>query len=223
MRTTAIVLSAGQGKRLGADIPKQYIDAGGHPLLYYCLKAFEESNIDDVIVVAEEEYFDLIKNLGFSKISAIVKGGEKRYNSVYEGLKAAEGTDYVLIHDGARPFIKPAVINALIEEVIKCEAVIAGMPMKDTVKIANSKGYIVSSTERRFTWMVQTPQCFKRRVIAEAYKRGLADPEFVTTDDCGVVHRYMPEVPIFIVDGESTNIKITFKEDIKTFESYLNR
>ena len=70
---------------------------------------------------------------------------------------------------------------------------------------------------------VQTPQCFKRRVIAEAYRRGLADPAFVTTDDCGVVHRYMPEVPIYIVDGESTNIKITFKEDIKTFESYLNR
>ena len=221
MRATAIVLSAGQGKRLGADIPKQYIEVGGHPLLYYCLKAFEESNIDDVIVVAEEEYFDLIKNLGFSKISAVVKGGEKRYDSVYEGLKAAEGTDYVLIHDGARPFIKPAVINALIEEVIKCEAVIAGMPMKDTVKIANSKGYIVSSTERRYTWMVQTPQCFRYDMIRASYEKVLAEVAegirniALITDDAYVFSEGYYDSPVKLFEAGYDNIKVTTPGDLR--------
>ena len=222
MKTTAIVLSAGQGKRLGADIPKQYIEIGGHPLLYYCLKAFEESNVDDVIVVAAEEYVDLIQNLGFSKVRSIVHGGERRYDSVYEGLKAAEDADYVLIHDGARPFIKTHTINGLIEEVIRCDAaVVAGMPVKDTIKVANSKGFIVMSTERRYTWSVQTPQCFNYRMIRAAYDKVIAEVHegirniALITDDAYVFSEAFIDIPVKLYEADYENFKVTTPGDLR--------
>ncbi|MBQ7483848.1 MAG: 2-C-methyl-D-erythritol 4-phosphate cytidylyltransferase [Bacteroidaceae bacterium] len=131
--------------------------------------------------------------------------------------------DNIMIHDAVRPMVSKRIIRDCVEALGKYDAVDVAVPATDTILQVVVNGLICNIPPRKMLRIVQTPQCFKRRVIAEAYKRGLADPEFVTTDDCGVVHRYMPEVPIFIVDGESTNIKITFKEDIKTFESYLNR
>ncbi len=176
-RYTAIILSAGKGRRIGGDVPKQYIEAAGKPLLYYSVKAFEESNVTDIIIVAgegDEDYVqkEIADKYGFTKVSKIVTGGSERYFSVLNGLRAIEpACDYVLIHDGARPFIKVDVINKIIDEVVQWDAVIAGMPVKDTIKISDGEGFVASTTNRRLTWQIQTPQAFRYDLIMDAYEK----------------------------------------------------
>ena len=104
---TAIILSAGTGSRMKSNMPKQYMELLGQPVIYYSVKAFEDSPVDEIVIVCSADYIEyfrhsIIEKYGFKKVKAIVQGGKERYNSVYEGLKAANGTDYVLIHDGAR-------------------------------------------------------------------------------------------------------------------------
>ena len=120
---TAIVLSAGSGSRMKSDIPKQYMDLNGKPVIYYSLKAFEESDFSSIILVCGKNDVDyckkeIVEKYGFTKVKAVVAGGKERYHSVYEGLKMAEGSDYVFIHDGARPMITPQMIRRLQDVVI---------------------------------------------------------------------------------------------------------
>ena len=126
-KTTAIVLSAGKGKRMMTDVPKQYLPLNGRPVIYYALKAFEDSLVDDIILVAGEEdkdflYKEVIEKYSFNKVRKIVSGGAERYNSVYNGLCAsAEDTSYVFIHNGARPLITPGMIEKLYNDVFKAK------------------------------------------------------------------------------------------------------
>ena len=142
MKVTAIVLAAGSGKRMNSKVHKQYLLMNGKPVLYYSLKAFEESNVDKIVLVVgagEIEYCkkEIVERYGFVKVCAIVEGGKERYHSVYEGLKAAGETDYVLIHDGARPFLTQDIIERTITMVAQCKACVVGMPVKDTIKIVD--------------------------------------------------------------------------------------
>ena len=144
---TAIVLSAGKGNRMHSDIPKQYMDMQGYPVIYYALKAFEESKVDDIILVtgAEDVAFctkDIVQKYHFTKVKDVVPGGAERYLSVLEGLKKAQNADYVLIHDGARPFITEEIIERGLEKVKETGACVVGMPSKDTIKLSDAEGYV---------------------------------------------------------------------------------
>ncbi|WP_347559731.1 2-C-methyl-D-erythritol 4-phosphate cytidylyltransferase [Clostridium sp. AM58-1XD] len=159
-RTAAIVLAAGQGKRMQSSIQKQYMLLQGNPLIYYALKEFESSGVDDIILVAgkgEMEYCreEITDRYGFCKIRRVVEGGRERYHSVYEGLKAVGelneeigqcGT--VLIHDGARPFITPEIIRSCIEGACEFKACVVGMPVKDTIKVADEEGFAKETPKR---------------------------------------------------------------------------
>ena len=175
-----IVLAGGSGKRLGAEIPKQYIEINGKPLLYYCLKAFEESEVDKVSVVADEEHMqfvvsEIVDKFHFKKVFRVCQGGAERFNSVHHGLDdirdVAKEEDIVLIHDGARPFITPEEINVMISEVWQHGAAIAAMPVKDTIKVSDDEGFVAGTTIRKNTWQIQTPQGFRYGLIKTGYDR----------------------------------------------------
>ena len=207
---TAIVLAGGTGKRMHSHIHKQYLTLAGKPVLYYALKAFEESDITDIILVtgADEEAYckrKIIDKYHIGKVKAIVPGGVERYHSVYAGLCAAEGADYVLIHDGARPLVSAA-----------------GMPVKDTIKIADEDGYAKLTPERSKVWQIQTPQSFSYPLVYEAYRKMLADEDSAITDDAMVVER-MTNQPVKLIEGNYRNIKITTPEDMLIAEMYLKQ
>lgn len=220
---TAIVLSAGSGSRMKSDIPKQYMDLNGKPVIYYSLKAFEESDFSSIVLVCGKNDVDyckkeIVEKYGFTKVKAVVAGGKERYHSVYEGLKMAEGSDYVFIHDGARPMITPQMIRRLQDVVIVEETAIAGMPVKDTIKIVDENNYVESTPERKYVWQVQTPQCFSYSIIYEAYKAIITDetegvPIPPITDDAMVLS-YATDYEVKMVEADYKNIKITTPEDI---------
>ena len=168
-----IVLAAGRGKRMGSETPKQYLKLLGYPVLYYSLKAFEDSRADGVILVAGEEDIEycrtqIVQRYGLRKVKSIVAGGAERFESVSKGLAACEacgGCSYVLIHDGARPLVTPGIINDNIDCVAECGACVTAVPSKDTVKMADADGYVADTPERSRVWIIQTPQSFAFDIV----------------------------------------------------------
>lgn len=220
----AIVLAAGSGKRMNSTVHKQYLALGGKPVLYYSLKAFEESSVSFIILVTgagEEEYCrrEIIEKYGIQKIKQIVTGGKERYHSVYEGLKAAGGADYVLIHDGARPFVDQGMILRSMEAVREYQACIVGMPVKDTIKIADRDNFTIDTPDRQQLWQIQTPQTFSYKMIYEAYKQMLMVEDDKITDDAMVLER-MTGQRVKVIEGSYRNIKITTPEDLIAAEAY---
>lgn len=227
MKTTAIVLAAGSGKRMNSKVHKQYLLLKEKPILYYSLKAFEDSVIDDIILVVGEGEIDfcqkdIIQKYGFQKVRAVVEGGKERYHSVYEGLKAVEETDYVLIHDGARPFVSQAIIERTLTAVCEYKACVVGMPVKDTIKIIDEYGCAKETPDRSHVWMVQTPQAFSYSLIFDAYSRMLIQEDVGITDDAMVVER-MTDYKVKLIEGSYQNIKITTPEDLDVAEVYLGK
>lgn len=226
MKITAIVLAAGSGKRMNSKIHKQYLMLSGKPVLYYALKAFEKSAVTDIVLVTghgEIEYCrrELVEKYAFAKVTAIVEGGKERYHSVYEGLKAAEGADYVLIHDGARPFVDAGLVKRMIDAVKECEACVAAVPVKDTIKIADRDGFVKETPDRSFLWQIQTPQAFSYPLILTAYEKLLVRGEVSVTDDSMVLEQ-MTEHKVKLVQGNYQNLKITTPEDLVAAEAYLS-
>ena len=225
----AIVLSAGSGSRMKSDIPKQYMDLNGKPVIYYSLKAFEDSGFSSIILVCgknDVKYCktEIVEKYGLTKVKAIVPGGKERYHSVYEGLKAIQGADF--IHDGARPMITPDIIKRLQDVVVAEETAVAGMPVKDTIKIVDENNYVESTPERKYVWQVQTPQCFSYSIIYEAYKSVIMDEEEgipipAVTDDAMVLS-YATDYEVKMVEADYKNIKITTPEDILIASFFLN-
>lgn len=249
-RCTAIVLAAGSGRRMKSDVPKQYMPLGGRPLIWYALHAVEESSvIDDCILVACQEDIlngyvreQIVERYGFHKVTSIVPGGAERYDSVYSALRmladekmseiteergTSGGDGYVFIHDGARPFLTEDILRRCLAEVERTGACVAGMPVKDTIKIADGKGYAARTPDRALLWQIQTPQVFETALITQAYERlmrekdRLADAGIQITDDAGVVETLM-ERPVKLVEGSYRNIKVTTPEDIAMAEAFLN-
>ncbi len=230
--TTAIVLAAGQGKRMQSKVHKQYLLLQDKPVLFYALKAFEDSFIDDIVLVVgkdEEEYCrkEIIDKYGFKKVRAIIEGGKERYHSVAYGIKAIQWEcNYIFIHDGARPFISREILNRVFEQVKKNKACVVGMPVKDTVKIADEAGFVESTPNRARVWQIQTPQVFETEVISEAYSRLLTEEmrllsEGVTVTDDAMVVEYFMKLPVKLVEGSYQNIKITTPEDLEIARSFL--
>lgn len=221
MKTIAIVLAAGKGSRMKSDIPKQYMELKGHPILYYSLKVFEESFVNEIILVAGEKDIaycekEIVKRYGFKKVKKIVAGGKERYQSVYEGIKVIENADYVYIHDGARPFLTEDILQRIQVEVEKSHACVAGVPVKDTIKILNQERVVKETPDRSLLWQIQTPQTFSYDLVKSAYEEleQKKDDTQKPTDDAMVVE-LIKHHPIKVVEGSYTNIKITTPEDLK--------
>lgn len=229
---TAVLLAAGSGKRMGTEIHKQYLLLGGRPVLYYSLKAFQDSDlIDEIVLVTGRDEIsfcreEIVKPCGFSKVSKIIPGGEQRYHSVWCGLREVK-EGYVFIHDGARPFVDERIIQRGFEYVSGEHACAAGVPSKDTVKIIDDKGFVETTPNRAKVWMIQTPQVFDADLLKKAYGMLLEEEEkqenpVPVTDDAMVVERYLRQ-PVRLFPGSYENIKITTPEDMEIAEIFLRK
>ena len=230
-RTVAIVLSAGKGKRMNSETPKQYIDLNHKPVLYYSVSAFESSYVDEIVIVCgegDENYIkeEIVDRYGFAKVKAIVAGGKERYHSVYKGLVAAGQADYALIHDGARPFVSLEIIDRVRECVEGGTSCVAAVPVTDTIKIVDSEGKVLSTPDRKTLWAMQTPQAFKYDLIRAAYEELINKEEETLlagvniTDDAMVVEHFTG-LPVQVIMGDYDNIKITTPGDIEIAERIL--
>ena len=219
MKNVAIVLAAGQGKRMNSKVQKQYLLIKDKPVLYYTLSAFEKSPlISEIILVTgkdEIEYCrkEIVEKYGFEKVRKITAGGKERYHSVYEGIRVIDKADYILIHDGARPFVDEEMIERVCEAVQEHKACVVGIPVKDTIKIADDEQFAAQTPDRRKVWQVQTPQTFAYDLIKEAYEKLLAEEPEGITDDAMVVET-MTDYKVKLVEGSYRNIKITTPEDL---------
>ena len=209
---TAVVLAGGSGKRMGTKVHKQYLMLKGYPVLYYSLKAFQDSSwIDEIVLVSgtgEEEYCqkEIVEKYGFSKVRKIVSGGAERYNSVWNGLQQITEEDgFVYIHDGARPFVDDTMIERAYSCVEETNACVAGMPVKDTIKVVDEKNYVKGTPERKTLWLVQ-------KLINEKIENA--------TDDAMVVEQMMGHT-VKLYPGAYENIKITTPEDLLVAEAFL--
>lgn len=218
MKNVAIVLSAGKGTRMQSSTAKQYLLMEGHPIIAHTIKVFQDSFMDEIILVCgadDIEYCkkDIVETYNFHKVTTIIAGGKERYDSVYRGLQTIEEADYVYIHDGARPFIDQNILDRVREEVQEYQACVVGMPVKDTIKIVNEEKAVTKTPDRNLVWQIQTPQVFSYPLILEAYERLTHSKEQGITDDAMVVERMM-QYPIHVVEGSYQNIKITTPEDL---------
>lgn len=225
-RVCAIVVAAGRGRRMGADINKQFLHIKDRPILYYTLKAFADSTlVDNIILVTAENEIDyckteIVDKYNLKKVKNIVKGGAERRNSVYNGLTASAGNDIVLIHDGARPFISNKIIEDGIKFAKEFGACSCGVVPKDTIKVKTADGFSKSTLERNSLFAVQTPQCFKYDLILNCHE--IADKSEINfTDDTSVVEYYGHKV--YLYEGSYSNIKITTPEDLLVAEKILEK
>lgn len=218
---TAIVLAAGKGSRMKSDVPKQFLTTNGEPLIARTLRVFEDSpEITDILLVTSPDYVGYCQNLAaqydLAKVRKVVEGGRERYDSVWNALHACPDADYVLIHDGARPFITEEIISRCCEAVRIHKAVAVGMPSKDTVKIADEDGFVQSTPARKNVWTIQTPQAFSRELIVKANEVLKKRPEGMAgvTDDAMIVEA-SGLAKVKLVEGSYENIKITTPDDLK--------
>lgn len=225
-KCTAIVLAAGQGKRMQSKTQKQFLEIGGRPVLFYSLRCFQESPlIRDILLVTGEEFLsyckkEIVEKYGFSKVSGIVPGGKERYDSVYAGLLACrEDTEYVFIHDGARPFLSEEILERGLAAARETGACVVGVPSKDTVKLADSRGFVQQTPDRSLVWNVQTPQIFSYPLILGAHKSIRQKDMGNITDDAMVVEQETG-VKVHLSLGSYRNIKITTPEDLAVAEAF---
>lgn len=220
----AIILSAGRGTRMNMDICKQYIPVNDKPVLFYTLKAFEKSKVDNIVLVVGENDISYVKNeiiekYGIKKIYSIVAGGKERYDSVINGLEIInEGK--VLVHDGARPLVEELYINKMIDELSENDACIAAVRAKDTIKIIDESGYVKETPERNKLWQIQTPQGFSVSVLKEAYNKMKEYGDDSITDDSMVVEKYTDR-KVKILECSYKNIKITTPEDLEFMKQII--
>ena len=239
-RCTAIVLAAGSGSRMKSGVAKQYMLLRGKPLIWYALRAVEDSAvIDDCILVTGAEDItcvqeEIVERYAFGKVDRIVAGGRERYDSVYQALKVIKAGDmrmpnrdgYLFIHDGARPFLTEEILRREYEAVERFRACVTGMPVKDTIKIADKEGYAARTPDRSLVWQIQTPQVFESALIIEAYEKLMQEKDRLAaagiriTDDAMVVETLM-DLPVRLVQGSYENIKITTPEDLAVAEAFL--
>ncbi len=226
MKVTAILVAAGKGKRMGRK-EKMFISLRGKPLIAHALEALNKlSIIDEIILVvnrANRERVDreIVRRYRLKKVSRIVIGGATRTESVYKGLReVSEETDFVLVHDGARPFIEKETVTAALKQARRFGAAVVGVAVKATIKKIK-QGLIVDSTlAREKLWEIQTPQVFKRQLICEAYREGQSGG-IRATDDSSLVERIGHRVKI--VTGSYDNIKITTPQDLAVAEVILRK
>jgi 2-C-methyl-D-erythritol 4-phosphate cytidylyltransferase len=224
-KVTAIVPAAGLGKRFGEKANKPFVMLSGRPLLIWALEVLEGMpEIGEIIPVLKdgdmESGVEILDAAGITKARRIAPGGKERQDSVFHGLKLVDDRDcIVLVHDGVRPLIEPAVIANAIRQLKDCDGVVVGVPVKDTIKEV-SGGEVRRTLNRDALWAVQTPQIFRYRTLYAAYEKA-AKEAFCSTDDSALVERYGGRIRM--AAGSYRNIKITTPEDLQLAEMFLAR
>ncbi len=223
MRTSAIIVAAGRGNRIGGEAPKQFRKVLGKPILYYTLFKFEQCPaVDDVILVASTDWqfhaADIVDEFGLRKVTKIVVGGSQRQDSVFKALQSLEGqTKIVLVHDAVRPFVSKAKLEEVIVAGKQHGAAILAVPPRDTIK-SEADGFVKQTLDRKLLWSVQTPQVFAADLLRKAYESAFNNGIY-QTDDSALVERIGHRVKI--VMGENSNIKITVPTDLMLAELLL--
>ena len=222
---SAIVVAGGSGSRMGTSTKKQYLKIKDKEILVYTVECFQNMpEIQEIVVVTGKEDITYVEKLlkdtyKLNKVSYIVAGGKERQDSVYNGIQAAdEKSDYLVIHDGARPLITKEVVRAGLDMAYAHRASIIAVPVKDTIKLVSKDGKVEATPDRSSLWSVQTPQIFEKELIIHAHEYA-KEHGLSVTDDSMLVEAI--GVPVYIVEGEYTNIKITTPEDLIIAEKML--
>lgn len=218
MKVKVIIPASGSGERFGGKTPKQLIKHEGKEILISCLEKFNGIKvIDEIIVATKLEYFlrvtALIQKHKLRKILKITEGGERRQDSVYNALMNLEcsNEDIILIHDAVRPFISRKKILEIIECAADNNCVIPGLPVSETVKRTNENNIVTETIDRSSLWTIQTPQAFRYDILLRSFKKAYKD-NYTGTDESAIVEYAGYKVKI--IEGEKTNIKITYRRDI---------
>lgn len=229
MKNVAIILAAGTGSRMGEGCPKQFLRLNGRTVVEYSVDAFERCNaIDEIAVVMHPDHMQRMLQISkvnnWTKLQHILAGGKERYLSTTAAIKAysSYGECNLLFHDAARPLVSDRIICDVADALHTYNAVGVAVPMTDTVFITEGDT-VRSIPDRRKLQRAQTPQGFRLSTIQQAYDIALRDPDFVSTDDCGTVLRYLPNITIYIVRGDERNVKLTYKEDLPLIEQILKK
>jgi 2-C-methyl-D-erythritol 4-phosphate cytidylyltransferase len=229
----AVVLGGGTGTRFGAAVPKQLLTLRGRTLVEHCVAAFAAvppaggaPGIGDIVLVMPPAFHEEAGRLVGDRVAAIIAGGATRSDSVraalaYVGARYPADETGVLIHDAARPLVTPRIIADCVLALGEHDAAGTAVPTSDTI-LAVADGAITHVPPRETLYRAQTPQCFRLSVIAEAHRRAALDPDFTATDDCSVVLRYLPGVPVRVVPGSEGNIKVTYPGDLAVAEALLS-
>ena len=218
-RVGAVIAAAGSSRRMDG-VDKIFAALAGKPLLWYVLQVFQECGaVDQVVVVLGEAGVErglrLVEEGGFSKVTTVCAGGQRRQDSVAEGLKRLERCDWVVIHDGARPCLTVELVERGLKEARRTGAAIAAVPFKETVKVVDADGAIESTPRRESLWAAQTPQVFRFDLIAGAYRNVSQE----VTDDASLVEALGQNVRVYM--GLYDNIKVTTPEDLALAETVL--
>lgn len=231
-KNIAVILAAGIGERSGFEIPKQMMKLAGKPIVEHTISRFQNcASIDDIIVVTNKDNIgkieDIVTNRAFTKVRKIISGGKERYESSLAAIDAcapdAEKLDVKLIfHDAVRPLISDRVITDVVQALEYHNAVDVVVPTTDTIISADPTTNTIDEVPyRKKLRNGQTPQGFSWKTIKLAYELALKDKDFKTTDDCGVVFKYLPQEKIFLITGDNNNIKLTYKEDLYVIDKLL--
>jgi 2-C-methyl-D-erythritol 4-phosphate cytidylyltransferase len=227
-KNIAIILAGGTGSRLGGTTSKQLLKVAGKTIIEHTLRVFESCpEIDEIAVVSNPDYVQEIKQIAeqnrYAKLKKVLNGGKERYHSSLSAINAygQEKNANLIFHDAVRPLVNHRMISDCITALKQYNAVGTAVNLTDTIiEIENS---MIKSVPMRANFRnIQTPQAFKLETIKRAYEIAIADENFQATDDCGVVFRYLPKEPVFIVEGEQFNIKLTYKQDLFLIDKLLN-
>lgn len=225
MSVSAIITAAGEGKRFGEELPKQFTLMSGKPVLYYSVDMLSRSGlISEIVLVVPENWVSfarerIVDKFGFEKVKKVVEGGAERQDSVKKGLDAVSSEcEVVAVHDGVRPFASVGLIDSVIHEASRSGAALAALPLIDTIKRATPHQYVETTVPRDSLWFAQTPQAFKCDILRQAYIKASADG-FVGTDESLLVERTGANVKL--IPGSLYNIKITTREDLSFGELIL--
>jgi 2-C-methyl-D-erythritol 4-phosphate cytidylyltransferase len=227
----AIILAGGVGSRLGGNTPKQFLKVAGKTVIEHTVAAFERNeNIDEIAIVIHRSFVQTVEEMtqanGWKKVKKILPGGAARHESSLAAIHAyaSQPGCNLIFHDAVRPLVSQRVINEVVEALREYRAVAVAVPATDTIMQVDDSGrFIQHIPNRNSLQRAQTPQGFKQQTIAAAYHIALQDPAFASTDDCGIVVKYLPEEKVFVVRGEETNIKLTYKEDVHLLDLLLCR
>ncbi len=232
-KVTAIVPTAGIGRRFRPDKNKSFFTLGSKPLVVWSLETLESvKEIGEIIPVLKKEDKEkgvaVFKQYALSKIKRVATGGKERQDSVYNGLKLIEDRDgIVLIHDGARPFIEKVLIQEVIRQMSEilqlgedCDGITLGVPVKDTIKEVRENNIVKKTPKRDFLWAIQTPQVFRYSSLTAAFERATQEG-FYATDDAALIERYGGKIKVIM--GSYMNMKITTPEDLVVAEYLMSR
>lgn len=216
----SVIPAAGSGTRMGSARSKQFMDLCGKPMLAVTLERFQKCDlVDGIVVVVPQHNVDyckreIVDRFELTKVAKVIAGGEWRQESVSKGIEAVSiSSKWILVHDGVRPLVTAELIERVITAAQTYRAVIPGIPVKDTLKKIDSQGKVLKTVERRALWAIQTPQIFRREDIQVAHRKAMEEGWAGVTDDAFLIEKI--GIPVEVIEGEETNIKITTVKDLE--------